>query len=294
MLADKISPDEDGISCDYSGVKVLVVDDSEVSCRIIRSSLMSINAECDTITDPAAAAGTISFAVKEGRPYHVVMVDFRMPGMDGIECIENIRSECGRDILCILMTSPYGRDSIEKRAEDAGVNMFLDRPVFASSLRNSLNEILKFEKSVTYEDTHPARGDSPKNRDLEELRKINGISMLIVEDNRTNQMVISALAEKAGIKTSFAENGAICLDSVENNKYDIILMDIQMPVMDGYEASRELRRRGVDVPIIGVSAHAFTGERDNCINAGMNDYISKPVSLPELYKKILAFLSGSA
>lgn len=292
--ADDASFVQPEISCDYSGVRVLVVDDSDVSCAIIKSAIRRLNADCESAADSASAADLAVSALESGKPFHVVMADFRMPGTDGIDCIKQVKSACRCGLRSILMVSPYGRDIISSRAKDAGVDMFLDRPVFASSLRNTLNELLKMKPAVSFDDAQPARGDSPRNRELELLKNMGGLKILIVEDNRTNQLVLSAFAEKAGMKTSFADNGAICLEAVEKESFDMILMDIQMPVMDGYEASRELRKRGVIIPVIGVSAHAYTGERENCINAGMDDYISKPVSPPEMYKKMLALLKRNA
>jgi len=279
------------LKCDYSGVRVLVVDDSVDSCAIIRQCIEGMNALCVTVTDPAMAPSVAVDAVRRGVQFNVVMADYKMPVINGIECIKNIRNECGCAIRTVLMVNPNTREMIEENTGQGGVDMFLDRPVFASSVRNTLNELLKKEPAVLFEDLHPEKGESPANRALDELKRTPGLKALIVEDNRTNQLVLSKFVEKAGIKSSFAENGSQCVDEAEKDSYDIILMDIQMPVMDGYEASTELRRRGFTMPIIGVSAHAYTGERENCINAGMNDYISKPVSQQELYQKIYSLIS---
>ena len=280
----------DSVKCDFTGIRVLVVDDSEVSCGITGSAVMRTGAECICITDPVNAPGAVSRAERDGRPFHVVIADYKIPGTDGIECIKSIREKSGCSFRSILMASPYGRDDITKKAGEAGIDMFLDRPVFASAVRNTLNELLNKDAPAGIDEVMPVEGDSPRNRDMDELRKMENLKMLIVEDNRTNQLVMATFAKKAGIKTGFAENGLQCLEAVEREQFDIILMDIQMPVMDGYEAARELRERGFKLPIIAVSAHALTGERDNCIAAGMNDYISKPVNPPEFYKKILDLL----
>ncbi|HPS58445.1 MAG TPA: response regulator [Spirochaetota bacterium] len=282
------SPDR--VTCDFTGIRVLVVDDSDISCSITGSAVQQTGAECICTTDPACAPAAVADAAREDRPFHVVITDYKISGTDGIECIKSIREKSSCSFRSILMASPYGRDIITARAADAGIDMFLDRPVFASAVRNTLNELLKKDEPAGIYEIQPLEGNSPRNRDLDEIRKICGLKMLIVEDNRTNQLVLSTFSKKAGIDTSFAENGLLCIEAVEREKFDIILMDIQMPVMDGYEASRELRKRGVNTPIIAVSAHALTGERENCINAGMNDYISKPVSTAELYKKILELI----
>lgn len=282
--------DESRNKYNFKGIRVLVVDDTAVSANIILSVLNKAGAECVYIDDPDNAPAAARRALEEGRPFNVIITDFRMPVTDGIECIRNIRERTRSGFRSILMVSPYGRDIIAERAGSAGVDMFLDRPVFASAVLKSVDEILKMDRPADNEEILPADGSRPGNRDLDELRNISGLKMLIVEDNRTNQLVIATFAKKAGIETAFAENGQMCLDAVEREKFDIILMDLQMPVMDGYEASIELRRRGLNIPIIAVSAHALTGERENCIDAGIDDYISKPVSPPELYKRILDLL----
>lgn len=279
--------DDSAGNYNFSDVRMLVVDDSDISCGIIREAIQSTGAECVSVSDPDYVLSVFKQALNDGKPFKVVITDFRMPLIDGIECIKKIREQCGYSFRSILMVSPYGRDVIAERAGETGIDMLLDRPVFARALKNTLNELLKQEPTAHIEDIQPAEGNNPKNRDMDELRKISGLKMLIVEDNRTNQLVLSAFAKKAGIESSFADNGMACVETATRKKFDIILMDIQMPVMDGYEASRELRRLGIRTPVIAVSAHALSGERENCINAGMNDYISKPVNPQELYKKIL-------
>ncbi len=279
--------DESCTQYSFSDVRVIVIDDSEVSCRIIRKSLEEAGAECVCVINPDFAPAVASAAEKDHMPFDLVIADYRMPGTSGIECIKKIRSACTCGFRSILMASPYGRDTIADDAAGAGIDMLLDRPVFASALKRTVSDLIAKQEPQSEGEVPTSEGGNTRNRDIDELKKIRGLKMLIVEDNRTNQLVVAAFAQKAGIETFYAENGMFCLEAVEKETFNIILMDIQMPVMDGYEAVRELRRKGITVPVIAVSAHALTGERENCIKAGMNDYISKPVNPVELYKKIL-------
>jgi CheY-like chemotaxis protein len=215
---------------------------------------------------------------EEGNDYRVVIVDMKMPDLDGIETIRRIHAEVSEKIP-VLLISAYDWTDIEQKAKEAGVNGFLSKPLFRSTLYEKLNEVLGNEVQST-----EAENDTS---DLEGLR------ILIAEDNDINWEIISTLLDSYGIQTERAENGKIALEKVKAafpGDYLLIFMDIQMPEMNGLDATRAIRALddpwASKLPIVAMTADAFSENITECLEAGMNGHIAKPIDIKLVIKEI--------
>ena len=207
-----------------------------------------------------------------------MILDWKMPGMDGMETVRRIRSEIDERIP-ILLISAYDWSDIEEAAKEAGVNGFISKPLFRSKLYDKLNELL-------------GTGAKPAEPE-DDYADLAGMSVLVAEDNDINWEIISAMLGMFGIVTERAENGQICVDKMktaEREKYALIFMDIQMPVMNGLDATRNIRALddpwASSIPIIAMTADAFSENVTECLNAGMNGHIAKPVDIRLVIKEI--------
>ncbi len=269
-------------SPDLRGMRVLVVDDNATSREILTGILESFTFEVSVAASGEEGLKELEEAAKV-RPYDLVLMDWKMPGMNGIEASRRIRNHPGlTKIPTIIMVTAYGREEIMREADQLGLEGFLIKPVSPSVLFDTIMQA--FGKEPT-----PSSLIAQKQEQrTETLRPIQGAQVLLVEDNEINQEVAREILEGAGLPVSIASNGYAAIRAVKEREFEAVLMDVQMPVMDGYQATREIRKdkRFQDLPIIAMTAHAMTGDRDRCLEAGMNDYLSKPID-PE---KLLALL----
>ncbi len=223
-----------------------------------------------------------------GRPYALVVMDWKMPGMDGIETARRIKKDTrlARQPAIILVTA-YGREEIMMKAEAAGLNGFLVKPVSPSVMFDTIMQAL--EKDVP----RTARLSDRKGRDSELMKGLAGARVLLVEDNEINQQVATEILSGAGIVVTVANDGQRAVDFVQSSPYDAVLMDVQMPVMDGYTATGIIRRdaRFKDLPIIAMTAHAMAGDQDKSIAAGMNDHVTKPIDPDKLFATLAKWLA---
>ena len=257
---------------------VLVVDDDEVVLKTAADMLSSLGASPEEARSGAEALGMIEHRHSLGQDYSIVIVDWKMPDMDGLETIRRIRSQTGASIP-ILLISAYDWSDIEDQAKEAGANGFVSKPLFRSTLYDRINDLLgKESASIEPEDDYS---------------DLQGMHILIAEDNEINWEIISAMLSMFGIDSSRAENGRICVDmmrSAEKGSYDLIFMDIQMPEMNGLDATREIRRSEdpwvSSIPIIAMTADAFSENVTECLNAGMNGHIAKPVDIKLVIREI--------
>ncbi len=211
-----------------------------------------------------------------------------MPGIDGIDGIETakqIKKDYNLLDVPIIMMTGFGREDTMQQAKKTNINAFLMKPVKQSIMLDTITNIFKDKPHI---DNYESLGN---NETTTELRHLKGLNVLLVEDNKINQLVASEILKEIGIKVTIASTGVMALKFLEKNKFDIVLMDIQMPEMDGYTATGEIRNRLKlkDLPIIAMTAHAMIGDMEKCINAGMNDYIPKPIDHALLYSKILQY-----
>ncbi|MGV8120228.1 MAG: response regulator [Candidatus Xenobiia bacterium LiM19] len=275
---------------DLRGTKALIVDDSKIAREILVNALGSLEFE---VTSVASGKEAVEELEKEdsGGPYEVVLMDWKMPGMTGTEAIREIRrnrQRAGAAQPRFIMITAYGREEVIKEAEEAGIDGFLIKPVSNSILFDTIMGVMGQEvKKIS-------RKDRRAGFDSESLKPIRGARVLLVEDNEINQQIASELLEKAGLVVAVANNGREGLQAVEKDDYDVVLMDIQMPEMDGMEATRRIRairKAGVDkLPILAMTANAMAGDRERSLEAGMNDHVTKPIDPEELFSALLRWI----
>jgi len=261
-----------------SGLRVLIVDDNPTARQILNDICSSFSFETTEAASGREAISELEKAESNGG-YDLVLMDWRMPGMDGIETTRRIKEDPKLSNVPVLLVTGYGREEIRLLAKNAGIEGFLIKPISPSLLYNTIMEIFGEEISLK------ARVPEQILETTEALKPIKGARVLLVEDNAINQQVATELLEQAGFVVTVANNGREGVQAVETSKFDLVLMDIQMPEMDGHEATRLIRKEpGFDsLPIVALTAHAMAGEREKCLNSGMNDYLSKPIKTQELY-----------
>lgn len=274
---------------DLRGLKVLVVDDNETARRTQEAMLSSMDFDVSLAESGAKAVNMVQQTEIAGKPYDLIMVDWRMPEMDGIETIHAIQKLALAKQPRIIMVSAYGREELLDKAHQAGINDILIKPVTASSLFDVAMRVFGgAESKKVYESIDVS--------DLEEkLDAIRGAKVLLVEDNELNQEVAIGLLSEASLKVDIAGNGQQALDQLSRQDYDMVLMDLQMPVMDGLTATQEIRKikRFEKLPIVAMTANAMQQDFETCIAAGMNDHIAKPIDPRDLFTKLHKWITSS-
>jgi signal transduction histidine kinase/CheY-like chemotaxis protein len=259
-------------------IDVLIVDDDEVMLQTAVDTLLELGAVPEQAKSGMEALGMIEHRHLSGKDYDVIIVDWKMPEIDGIDTIKRIRSEIGADTP-ILLISAYDWSDIEEKAKEAGANGFVSKPLFRSTLYDKLNALMgKESRSVEPED---------------DTSDLFGLHILVAEDNDINWEIISAMLGMFGITTDRAENGRVCVDMIreaEEGKYTLIFMDIQMPEMNGLDATRAIRslkdKKAASIPIVAMTADAFSENVTECMNAGMDGHIAKPIDVKLVIKEI--------
>ncbi|WP_165667171.1 response regulator [Metapseudomonas otitidis] len=276
-------------SLDLRGRRMLVVDDSASARNILATLLGSMTFVVDTAESGQQALNMIAAAEQAGRPYAVVLLDWRMPGLDGIETGRRLIARGMTSRPYRIMVTGHGREEVFRQAEGAGFDRVLVKPVCASVLFDTL--IGLFGQQAT---ALPTRSSGPPVPQC-----FDGARVLLAEDNELNQQVARELLRLVGIEVAVADNGAIAVDMAAQEPFDLILMDMQMPVMDGLAATRCLRERereqdGGRIPILAMTANAMAGDRERCLAAGMDDHIAKPIDPEKLYAALLRWLPAFA
>jgi CheY-like chemotaxis protein len=266
------------------GMRVLVVDDNSSSRTTLKKSLAGFAFEVTTAASGKAALEFLEKSAGE-KSFQLVLLDWKMPGMDGMETARRIRG-CSKllpKIPIVLMVPAYGREELINRAEKIGIDGFLVKPVNPSMLFNSIMNI--FDKTVV--STLPEKRDKISVR--ERLHKLKGVKVLVVEDNDINQLVAKDYLEQAGVSVTIACNGKEAIEKVQENRFDLVLMDLQMPVMDGFEACRRIREqeRFRELPILAMTAHAMVEDRERCLQAGMVDHVKKPIDSAAFFSTLM-------
>ncbi|MDP1636281.1 MAG: response regulator, partial [Gallionellaceae bacterium] len=274
------------LSKDLQGKRVLVVDDNENARLVLSDLLGNMSFKVDQTESGKAAIGAVGRADAQGTPYDIVFLDWQMPGMDGIETARQLKELPLRHMPHLMMVTAYGREEIIKGAEAIGIEDVLIKPVNASMLFDGVQRILGGVVAS------PRMADDTPTEAFEQLVPLKGSRILLVEDNDLNQQVATELLQYAGFDVDLAENGQIALDKLRTTDYTIVLMDMQMPVMDGETATRELRKdlRFKDLPVVAMTANAKQSDREQCIAAGMNDHIAKPIEPDELWTMLLKWM----
>jgi len=245
----------------------------------------SLGLAADAVDGGEAALQAMVRADAGDRPYELLVVDWKMPGMDGIECVRQVQASALRHPApAVLMLMSLGHQEVQQRLADAGVSVsaLLTKPVTPSTLFDAC--------SVALGQATPSDSRSSLREEAlaGQLARLKGARILLVEDNAINREVALELLGRAGMLVSVAENGQLALEALRRASFDAVLMDCQMPLMDGYAATRELRRdsRLHDLPVIAMTANAMVGDREKALSAGMNDHIAKPIQVDEMYSTI--------
>ncbi len=261
------------------GMSVLVVDDNPTARDIIQSMLTSLKFYADTAASGTEALEKIQSANSQGKPYQLVMMDWKMPGMDGLETIRQIKQQAGPEAPFFVMVTAYNRDELLEQAAELSIQAVLVKPLTPSTLLDSI--LLAFGQQVL----HSPRRLSSEQAYRQAITAIQGAHLLLVEDNPINQEMAAEILQNAGIRVDIASNGAEAITMVSRQSYDGVLMDCQMPVMDGFEAARRIRLLQPDgkLPILAMTANAMVGDKEKCLAAGMNDHIAKPIEVEKLF-----------
>ncbi len=290
---------------------MLVVDDDEMICTSAVDSLKRIGIDAESTLDGESAVKMIVKASKTSKPYQIILLDWKLPGIDGIETAREIRRALGSEIP-ILLVSAYDWTEIENDAIAAGITGFISKPLFQSTLYYGLKRFVSHDIKVNETsddssdpvkpDDNPAPSPSAHNvsKDSDDSGKakydFNGTHILLAEDNDLNWEIADDLLSDFGLVIDRAENGKLCVEMLEASEpgyYKAILMDIRMPVMSGYEASEMIRaskHADHDIPIIAMTADAFSDDVKRCLDAGMNAHTSKPIDVDNVAKLLKKFI----
>ncbi|MDP2761242.1 MAG: response regulator, partial [Sideroxyarcus sp.] len=279
-------PRRRALAGDLQGKRALVVDDNENARLALGDLLGNMSFEVDQAGSGEAAIGAVERADAQGMPYEMVLLDWMMPGMDGIETAKRLKKLSLGHMPHMMMMAANSSEEFINRAKEAGLENVLTKPVSASVLFDSVVRVLG---GVV--DGERTAGELPTDT-IEQLATIKGARILLVDDNDLNQEVATELLNDVGFVVDLAENGQIALDKVRAADYDLVLMDMQMPVMDGVTATLEIRKeeRFKDLPVVAMTANAMQGDRDRCLAAGMNDHIAKPIDPEDLWKALLKWV----
>ncbi len=261
-------------------VKVLVVDDNRTNRRILEGMLGRWEMKSTSAQDGEEALAKLSEAQEASAPFALILMDMHMPEMDGFELIERIRQGKDSSTATIMMLTSAGHRGDAARCQELGVAAYLLKPIRQSELREAIARVLGAREQkeaiplITRYSLLDAREPS------------SSLRVLLVEDNPVNQRLASRLLEKRGHSVVVAGNGLEALGALEKESFDLVFMDVQMPVMDGFEATVAIRRKegagGVRLPIVALTAHAMKGDREKCLAVGLDGYLTKPIRPQEL------------
>jgi len=299
LPVDLTRPDTVPSDMDMTGVRVLCVDDNPTNLLVLREQFNSWGLRNDSSSSAEEALNLLRAAQSGGDPYQIAVLDRQMPTMDGEELARTIKADAElKNTVLVLLTSIAVRGD-SARMEEAGFSACLTKPARASQLLNALITVWGTRKraaSAQSVSRHSLADDRATIFPAAPAQPIFRARVLIVEDNAVNQMIAARLLEKLGYRVDVAANGREAIEMVGLLPYDAIFMDCQMPEMDGFEATQEIRRRegsSVHRPIIAMTANAMQGDRERCLDAGMDDYLSKPMRKADLTEVLKRHLPKS-
>ena len=276
---------------DLEGVRVLAVDDHAINRQVFTAMLASWGCEHVVVADAVAALGEMRIAAATGDPFLVAVIDSEMPGLNGVDLGRVIKGDATLTDTRLVMLAAIGRRGDGVLMEEAGFDGYLTKPLKHGQLHDVLAVVLGRAEAL-----EGAKDSLVTRHTIAEDRK-RRFRILLVEDNPVNQKVANAILSKLGYKATLVTNGLEAVEALQQAPYDMVLMDCQMPVMDGYTATQEIRTRdGVKtplVPVVAMTANAMKGDRKKCLDAGMNDYLSKPINPEALSKMIEMYLTDA-
>ncbi|MFL6628900.1 MAG: response regulator [Vitreoscilla sp.] len=277
-----------------SGNRILIVDDNATAREILAAMSAALGLRADTAADGEEALRAVALADGGDMPYRAVLLDWKMPGLDGIECAKRLAERAGgrHPTPAVLMLTAFSRDAVQRRLAECGVSVgaLLVKPVTPSTLFDVCNAVLGLAVPP------PTRASKREEALLMHQAQLRGTHLLLAEDNAINREIALAILTRAGIRVSVARDGQEALDMLATQPFDGVLMDCQMPVLDGYAATRELRRqsRWQALPVIAMTANAMVGDRDKAIAAGMDDHIAKPIKVEEMFATLARWIRPAA
>jgi two-component system sensor histidine kinase/response regulator len=280
------------IPADLAGYKVLVVDDNRMARDLLSEQLSAFGFDVHVAASGEDAMDLLVHA-SSSKPYNLVLMDWSMPGMDGIETARRLLADGFLEKApLVFMVSAFGREEIVRKAERVGIKAFLMKPVNQSLLFDTMMEFIGVRQDLDVEARVPGRYEATASQDFQ------GVKVLLAEDNPMNQQIATEVLQGAGMEVVVANHGKEAVDFAKAEPFDLVLMDVQMPVMGGYEATRLIRAHeagtGRRVPIVAMTAHAMQGVREECLQVGMDDYVSKPIDTERLFRTLSKWVTSRA
>jgi signal transduction histidine kinase/CheY-like chemotaxis protein len=273
---DEVEPEEAMSASQLRNLPVLVVDDSPTNRHIYEQFFLSWGMQPQTADSAAAALRLMRAMAESGTPFRLVILDYQMPDMDGIHLADAIRRDASLGEPALLLLSSAERRFDFELFREARIGAYLTKPVGQSELLDAVAHAL-----------HPRNGDGGPAPEHEAAPAARILSILLAEDNAVNQRLVARLLEKRGHAVEIASNGREAVEKTRRQSFDVVLMDVQMPELNGFDATRAIRERekplGVRIPIIALTAHALNNDRERCLDAGMDDFVSKPIEPSELF-----------
>jgi two-component system sensor histidine kinase/response regulator len=272
------------------GLQALVVDDNDVARDVTSALATGMGLQVAMAESGEQALAMAGDAARKGKPFELMLVDWKMPGISGVETLRRLQQEKTTTTRATIMVTSYAREDVMEEARAAGVSLqaVLTKPVTPSTLLEKVAEVLGHTMVQP-----PVRGPDRSDVQSSHLRLLRGARVLLVEDNELNQELATELLQEAEITVVVAGNGQIALQLLAHDTaFDGILMDCQMPVMDGFEATAAIRRdpRLADMPVLAMTANAMAGDREKVLAIGMNDHISKPLDVAEMFAKMARWI----
>ncbi len=264
-------------------IKTLVVDDNDTVRIVYTETLRHFGMTTHAVSGGESALHTLREAIAQGSPYHLIFMDWCMPGMDGLETARTIQNDPDITTPKMILCTAFGQLEAEREAKRLQLDAYCIKPLAPSDLLNTVLNV--FGKPL------PVAAHSERITDRAALRRaLEGARVLLAEDNEINQQVATEMLQSVGIQVDLAPNGREALHKVMETTYDLVLMDIQMPEMDGYSATRAIRAASRTLPILAMTAHAMASDQEKSIAAGMNDHLCKPIDPDRLFSLLMNYI----
>ncbi|MDH5218538.1 MAG: response regulator, partial [Gammaproteobacteria bacterium] len=266
----------------FSHLRALIIDDNETNRVIYEHQLTEWGIEFDSADDGKSGLNKIFSAVEKGKAFDLILLDMMMPNMDGLGVYQKIKESLGENTPYVFMLTSVTQGDIAKQGKELGIDIVLTKPVKQTLLYNSIAGHFSNGQKIL-----PAIAKVSSTESLDFTKK--SLKVLLVEDHIINQKVILGILKGLGINADLAQNGQEAVTAIKSIAYDIVFMDVQMPVLDGFSATKQVRKLEGDEKhtlIIAMTANAMSGDKEKCLAAGMDDYLSKPINPDELVERI--------